>query len=479
MYNTLLCVNRGRAVEFSQFELYRHPLVHKAFDLASLAYGDEKRPTSYTRKAISTLHHSVKVAELLQSTLADYDENIIAAAVTHDLEEDTDVDNTQLKNELGDDVASIVDEVSVDPNLKGQARREFQKANIESLSLSARRLKVADCTINLLNMAYDPPENWTISNKLNYLESRKELIKGSNLSDANLMAVAQEAVLIAERSVLVAVRERLRDKSRNAANWGKEIKQVGQPLIDMLDRAEIDIERMESAYDNEGLPVQNVETLNESYSEAPVAHREVSRVLKNMSDMYGFQAVIPEKLKERNRAEEVVEGRHNGSAKKITDVARGALVCKTMEDVHFAVHCLSHSYKNMVITDRFENPPMSAYRDLCVVVRTDNNYFAEIQIHLESFWNAKKHKGDDLYKEMRQLCESAEGGELTKEAKKSRRKLYEQSRKLYKAAGVEHGFESKKPEAALPKNCFEFLHDFKPPCLNLGTTQKLPEVIPA
>ena len=307
-------------------------------------------------------------------------------------------------------------------------------------------------------MAFDPPQNWTIANKVNYLESRREIIRAANLQDNRLVAVAEDALDMAERAVFVAVRERAIEKGFSNSVWGDYLKSAGQPLQKMLDRAVEDIELIEKAFDDEGNPVQPSKTVDGIYSSAPQAQKEIATVLRSISHMYGYEAVITEQ-KDRERADFVVENRYQGDASKLTDVARGAIVCKTMDDVYFAMHCLSQSYKNMIIKDRFEDPPTTAYRDLCVIVRTDDSHFAEIQIHLESYWLAKKHKGDDLYQQGRDLCLCVQG-DLTPDQKKTRRKLYEQARKLYKEAGQPHGFTSKKPSATPVIKYPEFLARF-------------------
>lgn len=452
MYNRLENGNNGAVkgpstMDFKDIDLLEHPLVTKAFEVASEAHAGESRGTSY-HKHRNVIFHPAKVAELLQHTIDEYDPELIAAAMVHDVKEDTDMTIQDLENQLGSEVAYLVDEVSVDTNLKGVARREFQIASIDDMSWNARRLKVADCTINLLNMAFDPPAHWSVENRVNYLESRRRIIDSAGITDTKLLDAAHDALEIAERATFVAVRQRAQEKGFSGKTWSKAIRSAGKPLEAMLERAKMDIERLRGAFDEDGLPIQPDKTLDAVYSAAPQVHKEISTVLKRMSHMYGYEAIIPDKLKERARADEVVETRFQDDASRITDVARGAIICKTMEDVHFVMHCLSQSYKNMVIKDRFTDPPMTAYRDMCVVVRTDNNRFAEIQIHLESFWNAKKHEGDKLYAQIRDIAADAQGRDLTPEEKKAKRKLYDQTRKLYKAAAEPHNFESNDPSTA-------------------------------
>jgi hypothetical protein len=121
----------------------------------------------------------------------------------------------------------------------------------------------------------------------------------------------------------------------------------------------------------------------------------------------------------------------------LKDIARVALVCDTMEEVDYALHMLSHSYPNAIVYDRMANPPPTGYRDKMLVVRSDRSHFCEIQVHLKSYWDAKKYRGDEIYNEIRKL---GVADELTPAEKKTRRALYSESRELYNKAGEPHGF---------------------------------------
>ena len=135
----LLCVEI-RLCFFNESGVQEHPLVKKAFDIAKVAHDDTVRGTSFGRP-VDTMFHPAKVASLLENSLTSYEPELIAAAMVHDVDEDTDVTIAELSRDLGSNVAGLVTEVSVDSNLKGHARREFQIAAVDSMSLNAKRLK--------------------------------------------------------------------------------------------------------------------------------------------------------------------------------------------------------------------------------------------------------------------------------------------------------------------------------------------------
>ena len=434
--------------------LLQHPLVTKAFEYASKWQNGQKRGSTY-KSQIPTVSHSIRVAEVLQQTV-DYDPVLVASGVAHDTVEDkTGATFEGMREDISDEVASVVEEVNLDTDIKGKVRRDLQIAAIAGMSLNGRRLKVADRCVNLINLAFDPPANWTLENKINYLMSSRQLIEQAAIPDLKLQVFSQEALALAERAVLVGVRERLLEK-------GPKFKGVENDISAIIEKAYGDVNLMASLYDEKGNPIQRHGSLDALYEEATFAQKEISMLVRHIADMNGYTAILPNQLKGRERAEEVVESRMNGDPRYINDIARVSLVCKSMEDINYVLHMISQSYKNVVIYNRFENPPATGYRDMKLVVRTDKSHFAEIQLHLESYWNAKKHRGDDIYHEIRALgCKSNE--DLTPEEKKHRRALYEETRQLYKEAGLPHGFVTPKTFGACPRITYsEYLANHPP-----------------
>lgn len=427
--------------------LLQHPLVTKAFEAASAWHGDQKRGSSY-KKDVLAVSHALRVAEVLQQNV-DYDPTLVATGLLHDVVEDKKATLEDIAGEISSEVATLVDEVSLDTGIKGKARRDMQLAAIPDMSLNARRVKVADSGVNLINLAFDPPESWTLENKINYFLSRQKLIEKADVPDLKLKTFAEESLRLAERMILVGVRDRIIE---NGGSFGA----LEGDISPIIEKAKSDIALMPRLYDENGKPVQLHDDLDKSYEQAPLAQKEISALVRHLADTTGSTAILPNELKSRERANEVVNGRMGGDARYINDLARVALVCKDKEDVDYALHSISQSYKNVVIYDRFETPPPTGYRDLRLVVRTDNSHFAEIQIHLESYWNAKKYKGDDLYHQIRDLGSNA-GDTMTPEEKKLRRNLYTASRELYSEAGKPHGFTDFKPGSAQPIRYSEYV----------------------
>lgn len=425
-------------VNFEDAKLLDHPLVVKAFALAKKGHHGQVRGTSASREK-PYLNHPVKVAELLEDAIENYDPVLIAAGLAHDLLEDTAITEDEIREELGEDVLSLVKEVSFDNSLKGAARRDFQIASIAQSSPNAQRLKVADRLTNLMSMSFDPPENWSVANRYNYLRASQEMIDQANISDPKLLSMVGQVMEVAERSVFVAIRERLRDKGQSKKHW----RDFDPGIEDYIKRAEDDLVLQDVLFDADRKPWQRYGSLDRLYSEATLAQVELGNTARTISEwMKGVEAVVPDKLKERDRSEEVITTRCDGDPRGLYDVARVALVCDTLEQARYVAHAVSQSYSIAELKDSMANPPMSAYRDIHIVTRSDRSHFCEIQIHLRHLWDAKKYRGDAIYQEIRDICSK---DELTPEEKKRKRKLFDESRALYKEAAEKHGFTDHKP----------------------------------
>lgn len=118
----------------------------KKMDVALHYTAYNLRKTGHNTKPI--LFHSFKVAYKLYQY--GYGEDVVIAAILHDLLEDTSVTKEDIKNNFGESIANIVSAVSFDSNIKDkleQARIMFQ--NCIDYGIEAVILKCADLTDNI------------------------------------------------------------------------------------------------------------------------------------------------------------------------------------------------------------------------------------------------------------------------------------------------------------------------------------------
>ena len=118
----------------------------KKMDVALHYVAYNLRKTGHNTKPV--LFHSFKVAYKLYQ--CGYGEEIVIAAILHDLIEDTSVTKEDIKIKFGESIANIVSAVSFDSNIKDkleQARVMFQ--NCIDYGIEAVILKCADLIDNI------------------------------------------------------------------------------------------------------------------------------------------------------------------------------------------------------------------------------------------------------------------------------------------------------------------------------------------
>ncbi len=121
--------------------------------------------------------HLVEVADLVDH--AGGSDTEIAGAWGHDLLEDTDATYSEVKEELGKEVADLVAEVTDPPsfaNLPTLEHKLLQAKRIAKKSRSAKRIKIADQIANVRSMGNDVPTRKNRQNNLDYLRGAKQIV---------------------------------------------------------------------------------------------------------------------------------------------------------------------------------------------------------------------------------------------------------------------------------------------------------------
>lgn len=129
------------------------------------------------------INHPVEVMHLLAHTGNISDNEILMAAVLHDVLEDTDVTAEELSERFGQRVTDIVIELTDDNSLAKEERKRQQLLTCKGLSYEAKVIRISDKICNVYDILYAPPGNWDIERRRAYLEwanSVVSLIRGTN-----------------------------------------------------------------------------------------------------------------------------------------------------------------------------------------------------------------------------------------------------------------------------------------------------------
>lgn len=118
-------------------------LISKAHKIMLSAHGQQKRKTDGSPYIIHPLMVAKKLARL------DFSDAVIAAAMVHDVLEDTEVDEKTLRQELGDEVINIILPLSEDKSLEWEERKKIYIEKVKNASIETKAVAIADKIHNL------------------------------------------------------------------------------------------------------------------------------------------------------------------------------------------------------------------------------------------------------------------------------------------------------------------------------------------
>jgi (p)ppGpp synthase/HD superfamily hydrolase len=178
------------------------PLMERAWRIAGIAHAGQKRKAT----DIPYMIHPAAVALILQRS-GFGDENLLAAAVLHDVVEDTDWTLERLTDHFPPEVLEIVDVLTEKKrDAHGQklpwAERKADKlSRIKESSVDSRAVWLADKRHNLETMAFDhvdDPDFWSRFNapKEQLLKSYRDGIEAAREGDPRLEHLAEECLEI-------------------------------------------------------------------------------------------------------------------------------------------------------------------------------------------------------------------------------------------------------------------------------------------
>ena len=124
------------------------------------------------------INHPLGLAHTLAIEGGVTDLTTLCAAVLHDTVEDTETTREELVREFGEEIATVVMEVTDDKSLPKQVRKELQVEHAPHLSDAAKRVKLADKISNLRDILASPPADWSAARKREYFEWAGRVVHG-------------------------------------------------------------------------------------------------------------------------------------------------------------------------------------------------------------------------------------------------------------------------------------------------------------
>ena len=160
--------------------MVREPLgVSATLLLRALAFAAEKHRDQRRKGAGASpyINHPIAVASVLAEA-GETDEATLIAAVLHDTVEDTATTPAELEERFGTVVAGLVGEVTDDKSLPSAERKRRQIEHAAHASPRAKRIKLADKICNIRDVMSDPPANWSLARRREYLDWAERVVAG-------------------------------------------------------------------------------------------------------------------------------------------------------------------------------------------------------------------------------------------------------------------------------------------------------------
>ncbi|SEQ10323.1 metal dependent phosphohydrolase [Faunimonas pinastri] len=148
-------------------------LISRAAHFAALRHTGQKKKGASQPPYIN---HLTEVACLVAEANGPDDAELIAAAWLHDVVEDGHASLAEITDRFGEDVATLVGELTDDMSLPSDERKQRQVDEIARKSPRARLLKLADKVSNLGEIERDPPEDWSEEKRRAYADWGKKVV---------------------------------------------------------------------------------------------------------------------------------------------------------------------------------------------------------------------------------------------------------------------------------------------------------------
>jgi (p)ppGpp synthase/HD superfamily hydrolase len=138
-------------------------------------FGNRKDKPEGQPHGTAYINHPIQAAGLLWNSGQVTDINILAAALLHDVLEDTPTKDDEIETRFGSKILGIVKEVSDDKSLPKDVRKRIQVETAAKKSVEAKTVKLADKITNVRDIRLTPP-NWDKDRKLEYVDWAKKVV---------------------------------------------------------------------------------------------------------------------------------------------------------------------------------------------------------------------------------------------------------------------------------------------------------------
>ena len=157
------------------FETDDISLLLAALKFAAKKHRDQRRKDQGVTPYIN---HPIQVAETLWFQGNVRDMITIVGALLHDTLEDTNATAEEIRQQFGEQVLALVQEVTDDKSLPKLERKRLQIEHAPHQSARAKQVKLADKICNVTDIINSPPHNWSLKRCQEYIDWSKQVVAG-------------------------------------------------------------------------------------------------------------------------------------------------------------------------------------------------------------------------------------------------------------------------------------------------------------
>jgi len=158
-------------------------LLFKAFRFSAGKHRNQRRKDSVQSPYIN---HPIDVAQMLWDVGGVRDMDVLLAAILHDTIEDTNTGPDEIRDGFGEEVLSLVLEVTDDKSLPKAERKHLQIETAPDKSFGAKLIKLADKCCNVRDLLALPPAHWSLERRQEYLLWSEKVVAGLRGTNAAL-----------------------------------------------------------------------------------------------------------------------------------------------------------------------------------------------------------------------------------------------------------------------------------------------------
>ena len=150
-------------------------ILFKAFRFSAGKHRNQRRRDSLESPYIN---HPIDVVQLLWEVGEVRDIDVLLAAILHDTIEDTNTAPEEIREFFGEEVLSLVLEVTDDKSLPKAERKHLQIVTAPDKSFGAKLIKLADKCCNVRDLLALPPAHWSLERRQDYLLWSEKVVAG-------------------------------------------------------------------------------------------------------------------------------------------------------------------------------------------------------------------------------------------------------------------------------------------------------------